>query len=166
MFAKSRFCLPNFCGIVGSMEDGLDWERLARYVRTARGPRTRNAIHNNGGPTDTTIAKIETNDWHPTRGVDQTLEKLENGLGWTKGDATRILKGEEPFDSGDVVVVQPAPARIVLLSQVPTFDLLDELRNRVVTDQTKPWPEVTTFTDRVKAMGNHDGLDQADSGHQ
>jgi protein involved in polysaccharide export with SLBB domain len=110
------------------MADDMDWSRLGQYVRRARGPRSQKAIRAAGGPTDTTISKIEANEWRPTRGVDQTLEKLEKGLGWQPGDATRVLSGEEPRGE-----VQPAPARIVLLSEVPTFDLLDELRNRVVS---------------------------------
>jgi hypothetical protein len=119
------------------MDDGLNWERLARYVRAARGPRSQKAIHLAGGPTDTTISKIEGNEWRPTRGVDQTLEKLEKGLEWQPGDAARILRGQEPFESAPVVL-KPTPARIVLLSQVPTLDLLDEVRRRVVSpDETE-----------------------------
>lgn len=128
------------------MDNGLDWERLARYVRTARGPRSQKAIHALGGPTDTTISKIEANEWRPTRGVDQTLEKLENGLGWQPGDAARILAGDEPRAKD--VIAQPA-ARIVLLSEIPTDDLFDELRRRIPDQE-----ETSRPTRQVVARSN------------
>lgn len=73
-----------------------DWERLGRYVRAARGPRSQKDIAANGGPSDTTIGKIEAGVWRPTRAVNQTLAKLDKGLGWAPGSAARILDGGEP----------------------------------------------------------------------
>jgi protein involved in polysaccharide export with SLBB domain len=157
MFAEWGLCLPNFSCIVGLMADDMDWARLGQYVRRARGPRTQKAIRAAGGPTDTTIGKIESNEWRPTRGVDKTLEKLEKGLGWQPGDAARVLSGDEPRGS---VEVQPTPARIVLLSDVPTFDLLDELRNRVVSfDDAEGRDRIAAWSERgLDAVRNHGRL--------
>lgn len=106
------------------MDEKLQWARLGEYVRAARGARTQKAIHALGGPTDTTIGKIESGQWRPTRGVDQTLEKLDKGLGWQPGAATRILQGQEPADE------QMISREVTLLSKVPTLDLIDEIRRR------------------------------------
>lgn len=78
------------------MTTAPDWARLAAAVRAARGPRTQKSITDAGGPSDTTIGKIEANEWRPTRGVNDTLNKLDNGLGWEPGSAARILAGGEP----------------------------------------------------------------------
>lgn len=147
------------------MNDAMNWERLGQYVRRARGPRSQKAIRAAGGPTDTTISKIEANEWRPTRGVDKTLEKLEKGLGWQPGDAARVLSGDEPVGS---VEVQPSPARIVLLSEVPTFDLLDELRNRVVSsDDAESRDRITAWSERsLDAMRSHGRFDDPRYRHQ
>lgn len=96
MFAKQDYCLPNFSGIVGSMESGLDWERLGHYVRDARGARAQKDITENGGPSDETLSKIERGRWKPTRSVTDTLAKLDSGLGWQPGSSDRVLRGGEP----------------------------------------------------------------------
>lgn len=139
LFAERHYCLPNIWGIVGNMnEEVLQWDRLGHWVRNARGARSQKAIHLLGGPTDTTIGKIETGQWRPTRAVSETLEKLEKGLGWNPGDATRILRGEEPLGTTGRRV------EVVLLSQVPMLDLVDEIRRRVVSeelaDPSEEWP--------------------------
>ncbi|MBU8824175.1 hypothetical protein [Mycolicibacterium goodii] len=96
MFAKGGYCLPNFSGIVGRMTTNLDWERLGRFVRAARGARAQADIAANGGPSDETLSKIEQGRWRPTRSVQKTLEKLELGLGWAPGSANAVLAGGEP----------------------------------------------------------------------
>lgn len=80
--------------------DELDWDRLGDYVRAARGARSQKAIHAAGGPTDTTLGKIETKQWRPRRGVDETLQKLDAGLGWVPGSAAAILRGGDPTPAG------------------------------------------------------------------
>lgn len=101
MFAMLDFCLPNILGIVGDMENGPDWARLAGFVRRARGTRSRKEIADAGGPSDTTLAKIETDTWRPNRGVTETLEKLDNGLRWAPGTAAAILDGGTPVPTSD-----------------------------------------------------------------
>lgn len=83
------------------MQRDPDWGRLATYVKTYRGPRSQQAIHDSGGPSDTTIGKIEAGTWHPTRGVDDTLRKLDKGLGWTVGSAASVLAGGDPTLSSE-----------------------------------------------------------------
>jgi hypothetical protein len=96
MFAQQSYCLPNFSGIVGLVNDDLQWDRLGPYVIAARGPRSQKAIQRLGGPSDTIIGKIENNHWRPKRAVDDTLAKLDKGLDWEQGSALRILRGGEP----------------------------------------------------------------------
>lgn len=74
------------------MTNVLHWDLLAQAVRAARGARTQAAIHENGGPSDTTIGKIEADEWRPRRGVEDTLRKLDDGLEWPPGTAGRILR--------------------------------------------------------------------------
>ncbi|MHC9291992.1 helix-turn-helix domain-containing protein [Mycobacterium sp. LTG2003] len=112
MFAKLGYCLPKFSGIVGRMTTHLDWERLGRFVRAARGPRAQADIAANGGPSDETISKIEQGRWRPTRSVQKTLEKLEIGLGWAPGSANTVLAGGEPTElhTTNQSASQPPPA--------------------------------------------------------
>lgn len=146
---------------------GENRKRLAEAVVTRRvdlGMLTTVALAEAAGLTARMLGDVENGRRQNfSRGAKAQIERA---LRWAPGSIDAVLGGSDPTPDSGNVTVTPTPARVVLLSQVPTFDLLDELRNRVVTDQTKPWPEVTTFTDRVKAMGNHDGLDQADRGHQ
>ncbi|GAB4677632.1 helix-turn-helix domain-containing protein [Mycobacterium avium] len=103
MFAKGCFCLPKFWGIVGRMETAPRWDRLANYVQEFRAMRgmSQKAVAANGGPSDTTLGKIEAGAWRPKRGVDRTLEKLDRGLGWEPGSASRVLAGGEPTIRAD-----------------------------------------------------------------
>lgn len=100
-----------------------------------------------------------------------TWKRVEDADGVRDGSLSKILgslglpAADDVLNDSGNITVTPTPARIVLLSQVPTFDLLDELRNRVVSsDQPKPWPEVAGFTDRVNAMGAHGPVDDAEHG--
>lgn len=83
------------------MTTHLDWDRLGRIVRAARGPRAQADIAASGGPSDETISKIEQGRWRPTRSVQKTLEKLEVGLGWAPGSANAVLTGGDPIPLGD-----------------------------------------------------------------
>ncbi|MEH3135919.1 MAG: hypothetical protein PGN30_13075 [Mycolicibacterium neoaurum] len=96
MFAQQSFCLPNISGIVGRMEP--QWERLGREVlnrRTSRGW-SQSAVRERGGPSDTLQTKIESGNWRPSRGVDETLQKIDIGMEWLPGSASRVLAGGEP----------------------------------------------------------------------
>lgn len=78
------------------MQTEPNWGLLAARVRSARGLRSQKAISAAGGPSDTTLSKIEADEWRPTRGVDETLTKLDQGLGWPAGTAAAILSGHDP----------------------------------------------------------------------
>ncbi len=119
MFAVVRCCLPNIWGMVGSMEATPDWERLARFARAARGPRTQSEIRNLGGPTDTTQSKIERNEWRPKRGVTDTLEKIDKGYGWRPGSAADVLAGGNPTIDDSEPPEEPGPLEAALAA-VPT----------------------------------------------
>jgi hypothetical protein len=168
MFAEQCFCLPNFCGIVGRMNDEvLRWDLLAHWVRKARGARSQRSVHADGGPTDTTLGKIETGQWRPTRAVSETLDKLEKGLGWQPGDAARILRGGTPLDAPPLSRVE-----VVLLSQVPTLDLVDEIRRRVVLAaaedeaQRGELDRLSVHAKAAQSMGDNGGVDHADDAHE
>lgn len=96
MFADARFCLPNFFGIVGGVNKERDWQRLATYARSARGSRSQKAVAESGGPSHTTLGKIERGVWRPSRGVDDTTEKLERAYRWAPGSIDSILSGGDP----------------------------------------------------------------------
>lgn len=95
MFAMLECCLPNFSCIVGRMDKERDWERLAERARSARGSRSQKAVAKAGGPSHTTLGKIERAEWRPTRGVDDTIDKLEKVYHWAPGSVDNILKGGE-----------------------------------------------------------------------
>jgi hypothetical protein len=93
MFAYGDYC---FRALLVGMESGLDWDRLAAAVRAARGARSQKDIGKQGGPSDTTIGKIESGEWRPKRAFNDTLDKLDTGLGWRAGSAQRVLHGGGP----------------------------------------------------------------------
>jgi hypothetical protein len=75
----------------------MDLERFARIVyerRIALGL-TQQEIADAGGPTDTTMTKIENAEWKPGN-RKTTLRKLDVGLQWETGSAQRVLAGGEP----------------------------------------------------------------------
>ncbi|OMC08579.1 helix-turn-helix domain-containing protein [Mycolicibacterium fortuitum] len=107
------------------MTTHLDWDRLGRYVRAARGPRAQAEIAANGGPSDETISKIEQGRWRPTRSVQKTLEKLESGLDWAPGSANAILSGGEPTELHPAPTHSPAPTPAVELDRGVMEDLIN-----------------------------------------
>lgn len=117
------------------IREQLDWLRLAEEVRLARGRRSQKDIHDSGGPSDTTMTKIEANTWQPTGKFGPTLDKLEIALGWPRGRAMRVLRGEEP----DRVEEARSPAHdddefIAMRQVVSTMEALDPpARRRVLT---------------------------------
>ena len=80
----------------------MDLERFGRIVfnrRTELGL-TQEGVSQNGGPTDTTMGKIENGEWTPgNRKV--TLRKLDVGLRWAPGSAARTLAGGDPTPLSD-----------------------------------------------------------------
>lgn len=107
-------------------DGGPQWERLARYVhqwRTRQGL-TQREVTERGGPSDTLLSLIEAGDWRPGRGVGRTLEKLDRGMGWEPGSASRTLAGGEPAEDG-------AESPPVDLSSVPASELAAELLRRI-----------------------------------
>lgn len=74
------------------------WERLGQEVLQYRLRRgwSQAAVNKRGGPSDTLQTKIESGKWRPTRGVDDTLRKIDTGLEWVPGSASRVLAGGEP----------------------------------------------------------------------
>lgn len=79
------------------------WERLAEAVRNRRAIRgwSQAAVTERGGPSDTLQNRIEAGKWQPVRGVEESLRKIDAGLEWAPGSASRILAGGEPIEIGE-----------------------------------------------------------------
>jgi len=124
---------------------GPQWARLGKFVRERRtrlGLSQRD-VAERGGPSDTTQQRIEAGEWRPGRGVSTTLEKLDRGLGWKPGSASRILAGGEPVtddETADDVIVFD-------LGRVPTEQLMAELLRRI----PGPRGRIAGWTDREDA---------------
>ncbi|SII18978.1 Bacteriophage protein [Mycobacteroides abscessus subsp. abscessus] len=90
------FCLPKFWGIVGYMEP--NWEKLGQRVRARRLSRgwSQATVADQGGPSDTLQTRIENGQWRPTRGVDETLSKIDHGMLWVPGSSSATLADGEP----------------------------------------------------------------------
>lgn len=70
------------------------WDRLGQFVRQRR---TQLGLSQKlGGPSDTTVGKIEAGKWRPKRGVVATLHKIDTALHWTAGSSSHILAGGDP----------------------------------------------------------------------
>ncbi|MFT4199823.1 helix-turn-helix domain-containing protein [Gordonia sp. (in: high G+C Gram-positive bacteria)] len=87
----------------------MDLERFGRIVYERRNELglSQEQVADRGGPSDTTMGKIENFEWAPgDRKV--TLKKLDKGLDWEPGSAEATLAGGDPTPLN--VVVQPPPA--------------------------------------------------------
>lgn len=71
------------------------WERLGGEVVARRRSCgwSQGTVSAQGGPSDTLQTRIEQGKWRPSRGVDETLRKIDSGLRWKPGTASRILSG-------------------------------------------------------------------------
>ena len=89
-----------------------DWVRLGSYVRQRRADLglTRDEVYLRGGPSDTTQEKVEKGGGAV---YGQTLAKLDAGLGWEPGSASRILDGGEPLGAPEVPDDEAVPQRLV-----------------------------------------------------
>ncbi|RPA64892.1 XRE family transcriptional regulator [Gordonia oryzae] len=87
-----------------------DWLRLANEVRSRRLRLglTQIEVAKRGGPSDTTLSKIEAGTWRPKRAAN-TLRKVDQGLGWSAGSATGVLEGVQPKTSlREIPIAMPA----------------------------------------------------------
>lgn len=67
------------------------------------------AVHQNGGPSDTTQSAIEAGAWRSAR-PHKTLVKVDDGFGWPGGTATRILyDGYDPIADPPALRMSPEP---------------------------------------------------------
>lgn len=129
------------------MTTHLDWERLGRFVRAARGPRAQADIAANGGPSDETISKIEQGRWRPTRSVQKTLDKLEAGLGWAPGSANSILAGGEPLELQSATTApNDEPPPHVPLSRQVTDDFIETV------GRTREYPPLVRASELLRVV--------------
>ena len=78
------------------IEPQPQWERLGNEVVGRRRSRgwSQAAVTAQGGPSDTLQTQIEQGRWRPSRGVDESLRKIDAGMQWEPGTASRILSGD------------------------------------------------------------------------
>lgn len=89
-FADPRFGLPKFSGNLVRMSPNLEALGQAVYDRRSQLGLTQDQVTKRGGPSDTTLTKIENATTTPS---PSTLRKLDAGLAWTPGSARRVLDG-------------------------------------------------------------------------
>lgn len=146
MFAK------DFCHSYG-VDGRPDLTRFGQIVRERRERlgRQQDRMTDYGGPSSTTMSKIERGDLsHPS---PSTLRKLDTGLEWQPGSAATTLAGGTPHE------LSSGPLE---LSEIPIDDLLVEIRKRVLKaeslDQVQPRSDAdwlkTALAD--KGVGVHD----------
>ena len=139
--------------------DRRDLERLGHHVvsrRVALGYRNRTDLAESLQFTVRTLADIE----HGVRKASAgTYAILENKLGWAPGSIDTILAGGEPKETVvELHRTTPAtrtqgyalrPTNANALSQVPTEELLLELRRRIIAPRER----------RLETWDDRDGLD-------
>lgn len=125
------------------------WDRLAEAVRVRRTSRgwSQAAVTERGGPSDTLQNRIEAGRWKPVRGVEDSLRKIDAGMEWRAGSASRILSGGEPIEIESSVdmaaatgvdrpVSGPHPASSDIRHLEELAKIIEAL-NRVITTNTK-----------------------------
>jgi hypothetical protein len=139
------------------------WDRLASAVRDRRKHLgwSQAAVSRAGGPSDQTVAKIETGKDGPFRA--NTLAQLDQGLGWIPGTAERIVNGNagdpdkwvaQPQGRGvldhagasDSVARHPGVKGDQFLSKVDRYDTAGETMKlyNLVNDRHGSEPEAQT----------------------
>lgn len=146
----------------------MDWERLGRFVRDARGTRSQKDISDNGGPSDETISKIEHGKWRPKRSVADTLGKLETAFQWAPGSADLVLRGGVPIvrtggtadDRGPNMSDEFEAVKTEALRQLAERDRTVDIQTRKLVDlwrQARPLSQPDIFL----ATSDIDGLTDA-----
>jgi len=80
---------------MSSTEDLKRFGSIVKDRRAALGM-TQLEVWQSGGPSNTTLTKIENAEGAPPSGL--TLRKLDHALRWSPGSAKRALEGGEPLD--------------------------------------------------------------------
>jgi transcriptional regulator with XRE-family HTH domain len=131
----------------------MDLERFGRIVYDRRDELglTQEEVEENGGPTDTTLGKIENVEWTPgNRKI--TLRKLDVGLKWEPGSAKRTLNGGDPTPIPDDEP-PPPPRRRQYLDR-DAERALQEKR----ADDAQRLQEDSDLLTRVIELGRRDDL--------
>lgn len=122
----------------------MDLERFGRIVldRRIELGLSQEDVAAEGGPTDTTLGKIENCEWTPgNRKV--TLRKLDAGLRWEPGSAVRTLAGGDPTpllsseapsvgDSNSGPGLRPGSLAASLVMSTRERQMLAEVRNKLI----------------------------------
>lgn len=122
--------------------------RVVRFHRETLGL-TQLDLAKRGGPSNTTLTKIENGEEPPPS--PSTLRKLDAGFGWPQGTARRVLhEGIEPrYQGGRWFVPDTTAIEENALDRFSDDELLDELLRRRLrgTDRTDR-AEVVQMSDR------------------
>lgn len=105
----------------------LDWKRFGSTIHRVRlsSGLTQSTITQRGGPSDTTLSKIETGTWRPRRAVEATLSKLDAGFGWEPGTASKLLSGDDDLPGADLGDDLPVDALAVLIGNYRQLEDLE-----------------------------------------
>ncbi|WP_081633898.1 helix-turn-helix transcriptional regulator [Terracoccus sp. 273MFTsu3.1] len=106
-------------------------QALADAVRSRRASMgwTQSDVAERGGPSDTTLSKIESAS--PSSLAERTLRRLDTGLGWSPGTARQIYLERGSRVEGDA----PASGKGPLLAEATNQQLLAELAGRLGTSR-------------------------------
>lgn len=104
LLAAWQECLPNFPYTLSVMEQ--DIKRLGSYVEARRKNLglSQADLAARGGPSDTTVSKIEMG--RTRRILPKTARELDLALEWLPGSAESVMSGGEPGDA----IAEPPPA--------------------------------------------------------
>ncbi|GAS92639.1 helix-turn-helix domain-containing protein [Mycolicibacterium brisbanense] len=134
----------------------MDLERFGRIVLSRRIELglTQEEVERNGGPTDTTLGKIENGEWTPGN-RKTTLRKLDVGLRWRDGSAQRTLAGGHPENLTDVPPrpshVEPAPEDDPVVRLVDIVNA-NWLRAEAVVNQAMELDLPESFLHRIRSL--------------
>ena len=135
-----------------------DWARLAEAVKIWRQERhlSQDRIRAQGGPSDVVLGRIERNEEPHPRG--DTLHKLDAGMGWTPGSASRILRGGDPA---------PEKPTELDLTEASDDELLAELCRRLAMRHDQPqYPVPISLTRSPYSCEQYTGVGGDEQGDQ
>lgn len=150
----------------------MDLERFGRivYERRMELGLTQDEVANQGGPTDTTMGKIENGDWTPGN-RHTTFRKLDTGLRWRPGSARTTLDGGEPEPIPDDApeFVRDVMAKMpVLPRNAPNAPVLGELMKALGQNPGAPNASIPMTAEERQVLTSvrnkiaHDGGDLSD----
>lgn len=115
---------------------------------------TQEQVSAKGGPSDTTMTKIENGDGKPP--ADLTLRKLDRALSWAPGTARSLLHGEFPLPDGEPLPdVQMGRRRRAAQQARISQDEQESIRMRLKREERVADGIITQAAARISAYHDH-----------